>query len=165
MLASVVTIQKNYRAHFWKKSLLRLKASAIVLQKHWRGQLARSLYRHLLEEEQQRKREAEEQRRREEERIRKEEEERQWQEERERRRKQEEEEEKKRYQAVLVLSPWPRFHKTATEEADLCQDCTTSDCRSERDVHDLMFLHVKDSLRIENQVSGIRILAYLPLVF
>uniref|UniRef100_A0A670JEH8 Myosin X n=1 Tax=Podarcis muralis TaxID=64176 RepID=A0A670JEH8_PODMU len=109
VLASVVTIQKNYRAHFWKKSLLRLKASAIVLQKHWRGQLARSLYRHLLEEEQQRKREAEEQRRREEERIRKEEEERQWQEEGERRRKTQEEdqplqeEEQRQMEEILRL--------------------------------------------------------------
>uniref|UniRef100_A0A8D2LSK3 Unconventional myosin-X-like n=1 Tax=Varanus komodoensis TaxID=61221 RepID=A0A8D2LSK3_VARKO len=98
VLASVVTIQKNYRAHYWKKYLLRLKASAIVLQKYWRGQLARSLYRHLLQEEQRRKQEAEEQRRQEEERIRKEEEERQWQEERARRR----EEEEKRYKFVLV---------------------------------------------------------------
>ncbi|KAJ6665504.1 hypothetical protein lerEdw1_003345 [Lerista edwardsae] len=104
VLASVVTIQKNYRAHFWKKSLLRLKASAIVLQKHWRGQLARSLYRHLLQEEQRRKQEAEEQRQQEEARIRKEEEERQWQEERERKRKQqqkEEEEKKKREKEQL----------------------------------------------------------------
>lgn len=106
MLASVVTIQKNYRAYFWKKSLLRLKDSAIVLQKHWRRQLACSLYRHLLQEEQRRKQEAEEQRRQEEERIRKEEEERQWQEERECKRRQqqkEEEEQKKRYKAILVL--------------------------------------------------------------
>ncbi|KAG8125339.1 hypothetical protein E2320_020605 [Naja naja] len=94
VLASVVTIQKNYRAHFWKKSLLRLKASAIVLQKHWRGCLARNLYQDLLEEKQRQKEEAEEQRR-EEERIRKEEEERQWQEERECRRKQEEKEKKR----------------------------------------------------------------------
>uniref|UniRef100_A0A8C2TTQ1 Unconventional myosin-X-like n=1 Tax=Coturnix japonica TaxID=93934 RepID=A0A8C2TTQ1_COTJA len=89
VIASVVTIQKNYRAHFWKKSLLRLKASAIILQKHWRGHLARSLYRHLQQQELQRQQEAEERRRREkEERIRREEEERQWQEEEERRRKQ-----------------------------------------------------------------------------
>ncbi|ETE72713.1 Myosin-X, partial [Ophiophagus hannah] len=99
VLASVVTIQKNYRAHFWKKSLLRLKASAIVLQKHWRGCLARNLYQDLLEEKQRQKEEAEEQRR-EEERIRKEEEERQWQEERECRRKQEEKE-KKRYNGYI----------------------------------------------------------------
>uniref|UniRef100_A0A8C8S8G2 Unconventional myosin-X-like n=1 Tax=Pelusios castaneus TaxID=367368 RepID=A0A8C8S8G2_9SAUR len=96
-LGSIVTIQKNYRAHFWKKALLRLKASAVVLQKHWRGQLARSLYQHLLRQEQRRKQEvAERQRREEEEQIRREEEERQWQEEEELRRKQEEEEEKKR---------------------------------------------------------------------
>lgn len=101
---SAVIIQKNYRAHFWKKSLLRLKASAIVLQKHWRGQLARSLYQHLLREAQRQKQEAEEQRRQEEERIKKEEEERQWQEEREHKRKQEEEEEKKkRYKEALFL--------------------------------------------------------------
>uniref|UniRef100_A0A8C3P901 Myosin X n=1 Tax=Chrysemys picta bellii TaxID=8478 RepID=A0A8C3P901_CHRPI len=99
VLVSIVTIQKNYRAHFWKKALLRLKASAVVLQKHWRGQLARSLYRHLLQQEQRRKQEVEERRRQEEEeQIRREEEERQWQEEEELRRKQEEEEEKKRMQ-------------------------------------------------------------------
>uniref|UniRef100_A0A8C0EXY8 Uncharacterized protein n=1 Tax=Bubo bubo TaxID=30461 RepID=A0A8C0EXY8_BUBBB len=93
VLASVVIIQKNYRAYFWKKSLLRLKASAVTLQKHWRGRLARSLYQHLLQQELRRKQEAEERRKQEEEeQIRREEEERQWQEEEERRRKQEEEE-------------------------------------------------------------------------
>ncbi|KAF7241807.1 Unconventional myosin-X [Varanus komodoensis] len=104
VLASVVTIQKNYRAHYWKKYLLRLKASAIVLQKYWRGQLARSLYRHLLQEEQRRKQEAEEQRRQEEERIRKEEEERQWQEERARRREEEEKREKEQLEAALQMA-------------------------------------------------------------
>lgn len=104
MLASVVTIQKNYRAYFWKKSLLRLKASAIVLQKHWRGHLARSLYQHLRQQELRRQQEAEERRRREkEEQIRREEEERQWQEEEARRRKQEEEEVKERYKWSFVL--------------------------------------------------------------
>uniref|UniRef100_A0A663MYT0 Myosin X n=1 Tax=Athene cunicularia TaxID=194338 RepID=A0A663MYT0_ATHCN len=93
VLASVVIIQKNYRAYFWKKSLLRLKASAVTLQKHWRGRLARSLYQHLLQQELRRQQEAEERRKQEEEeQIRREEEERQWQEEEERRRKQEEEE-------------------------------------------------------------------------
>lgn len=101
VLASVVIIQKNYRAYFWKQNLLRLKASAVVLQKHWRGQQARSLYRHLRQQELRRQQEAEERRRREEEeQIRREEEERQWQEEEERRRKQEEEEVKERYKMV-----------------------------------------------------------------
>lgn len=105
VLASVVIIQKNYRAHFWKKALQRLKASAIVLQKHWRGQLARSLHRHLLQQEQRRKQEVEERRRQEEEeRIRREEEERQWQEEEELKRKQEEEEEKERYTMVPCMT-------------------------------------------------------------
>lgn len=101
VLASVVIIQKNYRAYFWKKSLLRLKASAITLQKHWRGRLARSLHQHLLQQELRRRQEAEERRRQEEEeQIRREEEERQWQEEEERRRKREEEEVKERYKMV-----------------------------------------------------------------
>lgn len=107
VLSSVVIIQKNYRAYFWKKSLLRLKASAVTLQKHWRGRLARSLYQHLLQQELRRKQEAEERRRQEEEeQIRREEEERQWQEEEERRRKQEEEEVKERYKMVSCILSW-----------------------------------------------------------
>lgn len=106
VLSSVVIIQKNYRAYFWKKSLLRLKASAVTLQKHWRGRLARGRYQHLLQERR-RKQEAEERRRQEEEeQIRREEEERQWQEEEERRRKQEEEEVKERYKMVSCVRSW-----------------------------------------------------------
>ncbi|KAH0621187.1 hypothetical protein JD844_022242 [Phrynosoma platyrhinos] len=123
VLASVVTIQKNYRAHFWKKCLLRLKASAIVLQKHWRGQLTRSLYRHLLQEEQRRKQEAEEQRRREEERIKKEEEERQWQEERACRRKQEEEEEKKKRMALISATANTEGRQCSSYESILSSLC------------------------------------------
>ncbi|XP_015214796.2 unconventional myosin-X-like [Lepisosteus oculatus] len=73
VLASIITIQKNYRSHFWRCMFLRLQAAALVFQKHWRGQLARSLYRQLLEEkrrreeEERRKREEEEERRRKEE--------------------------------------------------------------------------------------------------
>ncbi|NXA32754.1 MYO10 protein, partial [Eudromia elegans] len=104
VLASVVVIQKNYRAYFWKKTLLRLKGAALVLQKHWRGRLARSLYQHLLQQEQRRKLEAEERRRREEEElIRRKEEERQWQEEEARRKKREEEEVKERYSMVELV--------------------------------------------------------------
>nr|XP_014341456.1 PREDICTED: unconventional myosin-X-like [Latimeria chalumnae] len=97
VLASVVTIQKNYRARFWRRIYLRLRAAAVVFQKHRRGQVARALYCQLLEEkrlEEERKRKAEEERRRreEEERRQREEEERRRQEEEELRRKLEEEE-------------------------------------------------------------------------
>ncbi|XP_051998770.1 unconventional myosin-X [Xyrauchen texanus] len=84
--ASTITIQKNYRAHFWRQVYLRFRSAVVVLQKHLRGQLARQLYHQLLEEKQ---------RREEEKRIRREEEERRRQEElrrlEEERRRQEEE--------------------------------------------------------------------------
>lgn len=94
LLSSVVTIQKNYRAHYWRRAFLRLRLAALVLQKHRRGQLGRSLCRQLRaqkEEEERRRLEEEERRKRmeEEERRRREEEE-------ERRRKAEEEEERRR---------------------------------------------------------------------
>uniref|UniRef100_A0A8D3AFU5 Unconventional myosin-X-like n=2 Tax=Scophthalmus maximus TaxID=52904 RepID=A0A8D3AFU5_SCOMX len=73
VLSSVVTIQKNYRAHFWRRVFLRLRLATVVLQKHHRGKLARSLYCQLREEKQ--RREEAERRRREEERRRREEEE------------------------------------------------------------------------------------------
>ncbi|XP_053256571.1 unconventional myosin-X-like isoform X2 [Podarcis raffonei] len=162
VLASVVTIQKNYRAHFWKKALLRLKASAIVLQKHWRGQLARSLYRHLLEEEQQRKREAEEQRRREEERIRKEEEERQWQEERERRRKEEEEEEKKRekeqLEAALQMAQMEAL-RTQEEDQPLQEEeqrQMEEILRLEREIEKLQWQQKTDHITCENTKNEIK---------
>ncbi|KAM7380623.1 hypothetical protein PAMP_003904 [Pampus punctatissimus] len=95
VLSSVVTIQKNYRAHFWRRLFLRLRLASVVLQKHHRGQLARSLYRQLKEEKQ--KREEERRRVEEEERRRKMEEERRQQEEEEaEKRKRAEEEEKQR---------------------------------------------------------------------
>uniref|UniRef100_A0A8C1A6T0 Uncharacterized protein n=1 Tax=Cyprinus carpio carpio TaxID=630221 RepID=A0A8C1A6T0_CYPCA len=105
-----ITIQKNYRAHFWRQAFLRFRSAAVVLQKHIRGQIARQLYRQLLEEkrrreEEERIRRVEEERRRqeelrrlEEERLRqeeerkREEEERQRLQEEERRRKEEERE-------------------------------------------------------------------------
>uniref|UniRef100_A0A673XCB9 Unconventional myosin-X-like n=1 Tax=Salmo trutta TaxID=8032 RepID=A0A673XCB9_SALTR len=103
VLASTITIQKNYRAHFWRRLFLRLRAAAVLLQKHQRGRLARGLYRQLSEEK--RRREEEEERRRreeeEEERRRREEESRRLEEEmrreqEERRRREEEEEEWRR---------------------------------------------------------------------
>uniref|UniRef100_A0AAZ3P1T9 Unconventional myosin-X-like n=1 Tax=Oncorhynchus tshawytscha TaxID=74940 RepID=A0AAZ3P1T9_ONCTS len=66
VLVSTVTIQKNYRAHFWRRVFLRLRTAAVILQKHQRGRLARGLYRHLSEE----KKRIEEERRRKEERRR-----------------------------------------------------------------------------------------------
>ncbi|XP_052358044.1 unconventional myosin-X-like isoform X3 [Oncorhynchus keta] len=100
VLTSTITIQKNYRAHFWRRVFLRLRAAAVLLQKHQRGRLARGLYRQLSEEkrrreeEERRRREEEERRRREEESRRLEEETRREQE--ERRRREEEEEERRR---------------------------------------------------------------------
>ncbi|MEQ2235295.1 hypothetical protein ILYODFUR_000857 [Ilyodon furcidens] len=93
VLSSVVTIQKNYRTHFWRRTFLRLRLAAVVLQKHHRGQLARSLCHRLTEEK--RRREEEERKRREEEQERRrleEEERRKRMEEEEARRKREEEE-------------------------------------------------------------------------
>lgn len=90
VLSSVVTIQKNYRAHFWRRAFLRLRVAAVILQKHRRGQLGRSLHRQLKEEK--RKREEEERRRVEEERRRMEMEEERRQQEAEEKRKREEEE-------------------------------------------------------------------------
>lgn len=96
ILSSVVTIQKNYRAHFWRRAFLRLRLAAVVLQKHRRGQLARSLCRKLQEEkqkqeEEERKRREEKERRRLEEEERRRMEERKQQEEQERRKKEQEE--------------------------------------------------------------------------
>uniref|UniRef100_A0A7N8XQH6 Myosin X, like 3 n=1 Tax=Mastacembelus armatus TaxID=205130 RepID=A0A7N8XQH6_9TELE len=91
VLSSVITIQKNYRAHFWRRIFLRLRLATIVLQKHRRGQLARSLYRQIKEEKQ---KQEEEERRQVEEKKRMEEERRQKEEEEQKRK--EEEEEKQR---------------------------------------------------------------------
>ncbi|XP_030643484.1 unconventional myosin-X [Chanos chanos] len=96
VLASTIIIQKNYRAHFWRRVFLRLRSAALVFQKHCRGKLARNLYRKLLEEKKQR--EEEERRRKEEEERRRREEELRRQEEERRRREEEEEEEERRRQ-------------------------------------------------------------------
>uniref|UniRef100_A0A8C5C9G7 Uncharacterized protein n=1 Tax=Gadus morhua TaxID=8049 RepID=A0A8C5C9G7_GADMO len=64
VLSSVVTIQKNYRAHFWRRVFLRLRSATLVLQKHHRGHLARSLCRQILEEKRRRLEEEEQQERR-----------------------------------------------------------------------------------------------------
>ncbi|XP_061827499.1 unconventional myosin-X [Nerophis lumbriciformis] len=116
-LAGIVTIQKNYRAHFWRRSFLRLRLASVVLQKHRRGQMARSLCRQLREEK--RKKEEEERRRVEEEKRRKEEEMRRQEEERSRKR---EEEEKK--QRLLD----EELKRKAEEELRLIKD-TEEECQ------------------------------------
>uniref|UniRef100_A0A671NS70 Unconventional myosin-X-like n=1 Tax=Sinocyclocheilus anshuiensis TaxID=1608454 RepID=A0A671NS70_9TELE len=118
---STITIQKNYRAHFWRQAFLRFRSAAVVLQKHIRGQITRQLYRQLLEEKQRReeeeriRREEEERRRQEElrrleeERLRQEEERKREEEERQRlqeeeqRRKEEEQEESRQMEEILRL--------------------------------------------------------------
>ncbi|KAJ8349865.1 hypothetical protein SKAU_G00249950 [Synaphobranchus kaupii] len=70
VLASTITIQKNYRAYFWRRAFLRLRFATLVFQKHRRGQLARSSYRQLREERRKREEEEESRRRAEEERLR-----------------------------------------------------------------------------------------------
>ncbi|XP_035382790.1 unconventional myosin-X [Electrophorus electricus] len=59
-LAAVATIQKNYRAHLYHRRFLRKRSAALVLQKHRRGQVARSACRRMREEK--RKMEEEEER-------------------------------------------------------------------------------------------------------
>ncbi|XP_048857839.1 unconventional myosin-X [Brienomyrus brachyistius] len=64
VLSSIVTIQKNYRAHFWRRVFLRLRWAALVFQKHRRGQLARGLCCRLRREKREREEEEAERRRR-----------------------------------------------------------------------------------------------------
>lgn len=70
-LSSIVTIQKNYRAHFYQRRFVRKHSAALMLQKCRRGQVARSRCRKLREEK--KKREEEERRKKEEEEKKKEE--------------------------------------------------------------------------------------------
>ncbi|CAM5117026.1 unnamed protein product [Natator depressus] len=64
VLYYVVVIQKNYRAFLLRRKFLHLRKAAITLQKQLRGQIARRVYRQLLDEKQ---RQEEERRRKEEE--------------------------------------------------------------------------------------------------
>uniref|UniRef100_A0A3Q3KXQ5 Myosin X, like 3 n=1 Tax=Mastacembelus armatus TaxID=205130 RepID=A0A3Q3KXQ5_9TELE len=106
VLSSVITIQKNYRAHFWRRIFLRLRLATIVLQKHRRGQLARSLYRQIKEEkqkqEEEERRQVEEKKRMEEERRQKEEEEQKRKEEEEEKQRLMEEELKRKAEEELI---------------------------------------------------------------
>ncbi|XP_071978386.1 unconventional myosin-X-like [Engystomops pustulosus] len=98
---SIITIQKNYRAHFWKTRYLRLRHSALQLQKHWRGRTARLLYQQMLEDERRRREEEERKRKEEEERRRQELEEQRKMEEERKRREEEERREQERLEAEL----------------------------------------------------------------
>uniref|UniRef100_A0A8C1QF20 Uncharacterized protein n=1 Tax=Cyprinus carpio TaxID=7962 RepID=A0A8C1QF20_CYPCA len=129
---STITIQKNYRAHFWRQAFLRFRSAAVVLQKHIRGQITRQLYRQLLEEKQ---------RREEEERIRREEEERrrQEEEEKERQRLQEEERRRKEEEALRIQQEEEESNRRQEElkskqiledrEAGLCQYSSEEESR------------------------------------
>lgn len=108
--SSTVTIQKNYRAHFWRQTFLRFRSAAVVLQKHLRGQIARQLYQQLLEEKQ--RREEEERIRREEEERRRQEELRRLQEERQR-----QEEERRREEERLRLLEEEKRRREEEQEA------------------------------------------------
>uniref|UniRef100_A0A667ZCG9 Myosin X, like 1 n=1 Tax=Myripristis murdjan TaxID=586833 RepID=A0A667ZCG9_9TELE len=143
VLSSVITIQKNYRAHFWRRVFLRLRVAAIVLQKHHRGQLARSLCRQLKEETRKRKEEEERRRREEEERRRVEEEERRLEEER---RRQEEslsynpgpshasEEESRQMEEILRLErEIERLQKQQEDGVSLLGDVSREELRQRRD--------------------------------
>lgn len=114
VLSSVVTIQKNYRAHFWRRVFLRLRLAAVVLQKHHRGRLARSLHRQLKEEKLQR--EEEERRRQEEEERRRLEEERRRRMEEEKRRREEEEERRRLLDEEMKRKEELRLMKEKEEE-------------------------------------------------
>uniref|UniRef100_A0A8C4GDY4 Myosin-X n=1 Tax=Dicentrarchus labrax TaxID=13489 RepID=A0A8C4GDY4_DICLA len=112
VLSSVVTIQKNYRAHFWRRAFLRLRFATIILQKHHRGQLGRSHFRQLKDEEQKRQEEEERRRKEEEEERRRVEEERRRRMEEERRQR-EDEEKRKREELAQTLS----YSHTSEEES------------------------------------------------
>uniref|UniRef100_A0A671Z002 Unconventional myosin-X-like n=1 Tax=Sparus aurata TaxID=8175 RepID=A0A671Z002_SPAAU len=141
VLSSVVTIQKNYRAHFWRRAFLRLRVAAVILQKHHRGQLGRSLHRQLKEEKQ--KREEEEMRRVEEEWRRMEmEEERRQQEEEEKRKREEEtlshsqtsEEESRQMEEILRLErEIERLQKQQQDGVSLLGDVSQEELRQKRD--------------------------------
>ncbi|GAA6078966.1 unconventional myosin-X, partial [Tachysurus ichikawai] len=56
-LSSIVTIQKNYRTHFYQRRFQRKRSAALVLQKCRRGQVARGRCRKLRDEKREREEE------------------------------------------------------------------------------------------------------------
>uniref|UniRef100_A0A672H515 Myosin X, like 1 n=1 Tax=Salarias fasciatus TaxID=181472 RepID=A0A672H515_SALFA len=146
VLSSVVTIQKNYRAHFWRRAFLRLRLAAIVLQKHHRGRAARALYSQLQEEkrrqedEERRRREEEEERRRVEEEekrrmeeMRKEEEERRRKEEEEKQSQTSEEESRQMEEILRLEREIERLQKQQEDGVSLLGDVSREELRQIRD--------------------------------
>lgn len=64
LLQSIVLIQKNYRAFYWRRKFLLLRWAALTFQKQVRGQRARRVCRQLQEERRKREEEELEERRR-----------------------------------------------------------------------------------------------------
>ncbi|XP_063154832.1 unconventional myosin-X [Candoia aspera] len=98
VLYYVVIIQKNYRAFYLRRRYLLLKKAAITFQKQLRGQIARHIYRQLLEE---RKQQEEEKRQKEE----------------EERKRQKMEAERLAQQAKEALAAIPKTHQEGLKQA------------------------------------------------
>ncbi|KAA8588217.1 hypothetical protein FQN60_001411, partial [Etheostoma spectabile] len=169
--SSVVTIQKNYRAHFWRRVFLRLRFATIILQKHHRGQLARSLL-HQLKEEKQKREEEEERKRREEkeERRRVEEERKRQQEEEEKRMREEEErhrlmdEEMKRREELRLMKEKEEGQKMsakADEKRNLlvngvCQKKELSQTLSQSHTSEEESRQMEEILRLEREIERLQ---------
>lgn len=165
--SSVVTIQKNYRAHFWRRLFLRIRTAAIILQKHHRGQRARSLHRQLREEkqrreeEERRRREEEERKRMEEERLRREE-----AEEEEKKRKEEEQrqrqmqEEQRRQEEIRQMEEKQkaaeRDSRTSVMVNGACQKKGLSQTMSHGDTTEEESRQMEEILRLEREIERLQ---------
>uniref|UniRef100_A0A8C8SUW9 Myosin X n=1 Tax=Pelusios castaneus TaxID=367368 RepID=A0A8C8SUW9_9SAUR len=127
VLYCVVVIQKNYRAVLLRRKFLHLRKAAITFQKQLRGQIARRVYRQLLEE----KRQQEEERRR------KEEEERERQRQEAERLAQQAEEERKQQELAAI--------QKAQEEAELKVE---EILRLEKEIEDLQRMKEQQELSL-----------------
>uniref|UniRef100_A0A673NIR9 Unconventional myosin-X-like n=1 Tax=Sinocyclocheilus rhinocerous TaxID=307959 RepID=A0A673NIR9_9TELE len=147
---STITIQKNYRAHFWRQAFLRFRSAAVVLQKHIRGQIARQLYRQLLEEK--RRREEEERIRRVEKERRRQEELRRLEEERLR----QEEERKREEEERQRLQEEERRRKEEEEEALRIQQEEEESNRRQEELKNKQILEDREILRLEREIERLQ---------
>ncbi|XP_050793578.1 unconventional myosin-X [Gopherus flavomarginatus] len=133
VLYYVVVIQKNYRAFLQRRKFLHLRKAAITFQKQLRGQIARRVYRQLLEEK----------RRQEEERRRKEEEERERQRQEAERLAQQAEEERKQQELAAI--------QKAQKEAELKQELEKQ--KENKQVEEILRLEkeIEDLQRMKEQ--------------